>query len=167
MMNLITIITAACISLLRCDILPVTWRGTVSCSSLMPTTTSQRYIPESLDRRPVSTKLALYRFSGYPGKVTRPWKAFFTLIIFSLATRIDCCFCRPSGPRWPQSLVHLMRGGSFEGLWLRVKTHGKRAEPETGSWTRWWVTLRMFTTASQLTMPENREINDKTDQIHD
>ena len=41
----------------RCS--PVTSRGTVSCSSLMPTTTSQRYRPESLDRRPFSARLAL------------------------------------------------------------------------------------------------------------
>ena len=38
---------------------PVTSRGTVSCSSLMPTTTSQRYRPESLDRRPLNARLAL------------------------------------------------------------------------------------------------------------
>lgn len=81
-----------------------------------------------------------------------------TLTTLSLATRTDCSFCRPSEPLWPQTLVHLILGGSWDELALgrRVKRQGRRTVLDSSSLIVWWVTLRIFTTASALVMPEER-----------
>lgn len=88
---------------------------------------------------------------------------YCTLTTLSLATRTDCSFCRPSEPLWPQTLVHLILGGSWNepALGRRVKRQGSRTVLERSSLMVWWVTFRIFTTVSALVKPEKRrgEIN--------
>lgn len=79
----------------------------------------------------------------------------------SLATRTDCSFCRPSEPLWPQTLVHLILGGSWDELGRRVKRQGRRTVVDNSSLMVWWVTFRIFTTASALVTPDERRGEEK------
>lgn len=94
--------------------------------------------------------------SHFSKSLTPIHSLYCTLTTLSLATRTDCSFCRPSEPLWPQTLVHLILGGSWDELALgrRVKRQGRRTVLDSSSLMVWWVTFRIFTTVSALVTPD-------------